>query len=198
MKAYWKLGVALGAAVLYLSTCSKTVQWDEEVPLNTGQTIWVKRTVVYSSQGGAGNPLDVADRPEREQAIEFTWDGRRYRYEGDARIMVLAISPQNRPVLIAKASDNSWYAEHSYPCTTPFYVQLVPDESGQAWTWPPYIDKWLYNLPANLLLSRQPPGQMKSRYTSADRQTEDAPGAVQNVSQQRIDPTYTGDRCMRK
>lgn len=49
-----------------LSACSKTVQWEEEVPLNTGETIWVKRTVVYSAQGGAGNPLDMAYRPKKD------------------------------------------------------------------------------------------------------------------------------------
>ncbi len=44
---------------LQLTACSKTVQWEEEVPLNTGETIWVKRTVVYSLQGESGNPMDI-------------------------------------------------------------------------------------------------------------------------------------------
>ena len=44
-------------AVLQLAGCSKTVQWEEEVPLNTGETIWVQRTVKYTYRGGAGNPL---------------------------------------------------------------------------------------------------------------------------------------------
>ena len=28
---------------LHLAACSRTVEWQEEVPLNTGETIWVKR-----------------------------------------------------------------------------------------------------------------------------------------------------------
>jgi hypothetical protein len=197
-KIRWKLGVTVAAVLVCVSACSKTVQWEEEVPLNTGVVLWVKRTVVYSSQGGAGNPLDVDERPERDQAIEFTWNDTRYRYQGDARIMLLAISPQNRPVLVAKAPDNSWQARHNYACTYPFYVQLVPDETGRVWTWPAHLDMWLYNSPANLLLSRHPPARMQSRYSSADRQSEDYPGAVNNLSQQKIDPAYTGDLCKRK
>jgi hypothetical protein len=67
-------------AATQLTACSKTVQWQEEVPLNTGDTIWVKRTVVYSAQGGAGNPGDIAYRPEKDQAIDFTWNGKSYYY----------------------------------------------------------------------------------------------------------------------
>jgi len=182
-------------AVLLLTGCSKTVQWEEEVPLNTGETIWVKRSVEYVLQGGAGNPLDMAYRPERNQAIEFTWNGKNYRYEGDARIMLLAISPQKRPALVAKAADNSWYAVHNYRCTIPFYVQIIPDDTGRVWSWPPQIESWLYNQPPNLLLERHPPEQMKKRYTAQERQQENYPGTGNNPSQQKIDPTHTGDRC---
>lgn len=188
----WLLALA---AAMQLAACSKTVQWEEEVPLNTGETIWVTRTVVYSAQGGAGNPLDMAYRPEKDQIIEFTWNGKRYRYEGDARIMFLAISPQGQPVLVAKASENAWEARHRYACTYPFYVQLIPDETGQIWTWPPKIDSWLYGVPNNLLLVSHPPGQMKKRYTAVERQAENHPGSIGNPSQQRVDPTYTGDLC---
>lgn len=100
------LGIVL-AALPALAACSKTVQWEEEVPLNTGEVIWVKRTVVYTKQGGAGNPLDVAYRPENNETIEFAWGGKKYSYEGDARIILLAISPQKKPVLVARAADNS-------------------------------------------------------------------------------------------
>lgn len=185
-------------AVLQLTGCSKTVQWEEEVPLNTGETIWVKRTVKYTYQGGAGNPLDMAYRPERDQAIEFTWAAMTYKYHGDARILLLAISPQKRPVLVAKAGDNSWEAVHNYQCTIPYYVQLLPDASGRNWSWPPKVDPWLYNLPTNLLLERHPPEKMKKRYSAAEVQKENYPGNVTLVAQQKIDPAFTGDRCRPK
>ena len=190
------LQIVLAAiAVLQLTACSKTVQWEEEVPLNSGETIWVKRTVVYSAQGGAGNPLDMAYRPEKDQSIEFKWNGKSYRYEGDARIMLLAISPARQPVLVAQAEANSWNWRHKYSCTYPFYVQLTPDETGRVWIWPPKIDSWLYGLPNNLLLERHQPGQMKTRYTAAERQAENYPGSLQSPGKQRIDPAYTGDLC---
>jgi len=185
-------------AVLQLAGCSKTVQWEEEVPLNTGETIWVKRTVRYTMQGGAGNPLDMAYRPERNQTIEFSWDGKDYRYEGGARISLLAISPQKRPVLVARAADSSWEAVYHYACTIPFYVQFIPDDTGRVWSWPPNIENWLYNLPTNLLLERHPPEQMKKRYAAIDVQQENYPGSVNTPSQQKIDPTYTGDLCRQK
>lgn len=185
-------------AVLHLTGCSKTVQWEEEVPLNTGETIWVKRTVKYTYQGGAGNPLDMAYRPERNQTIEFAWNGKNYRYEGDARISLLAISPQKRPVLAAKAADNAWADVHNYRCTIPFYVQIIPDDAGRVWSWPPHIENWLYNLPTNLLRARHPPEQMKKRYAAIDVQQENYPGSENTPSQQKIDPAYTGDSCNTK
>lgn len=199
MKRFERTSIVLlfGLTTL-LSACSKTVQWEEEVPLNTGETIWVKRTVIYSPQGGAGNPLDMAYRPEKDQAIEFRWNGKDFYYKGDARIMLLAISPKRQPVLVAQAAANSWNWRHKYPCTVPFYVQLMPDETGQSWHWPLQIEPWLYNLVPNLLLGRHPPNQMKKRYTAHERQAEDYLGSVQSPSQQRIDPAYTSDLCKKR
>lgn len=102
------LQVLLAMAVaLQVAACSKTVQWEEEVPLNTGETIWVKRTLNYSLGGGAGNPLDIAYRPDWVQQLEFEWAGKKYLYEGDARVFVLAISPQQKPVLVADPDDGT-------------------------------------------------------------------------------------------
>jgi len=88
-----------------LCACSKTVQWEEEVPLNNGETIWVKRTVVYVLKGGAGNPFDVDYRPKWDEKLEFTWNGNHYIYDGEARVFLLAISPQKQPMLIARPGD---------------------------------------------------------------------------------------------
>ena len=159
---------------LQLVACSKTVQWEEEVPLNTGETIWVKRTVNYTLQGGAGNPLDVAYRPEWMEKLEFEWGGKKFAYEGDASVLLLAISPQQQPMLVARASDKNWEMKHKYQCATPSYVQLMPDAKGQTWSWPPAIEPWLYGLPANLMLERKKPEEMRKRYLAQDRKNEDA------------------------
>lgn len=199
MKVLKRFSIILvfGVSVL-LSACSKTVQWEEEVPLNTGETIWVKRTVVYSSHGGAGNPLDMAYRPEKDQAIEFTWRGKSYHYKGEAWIMLLAISPRGQPVLVGPAENNSWEARYRYLCTIPFYVQLVPDEPGRNWTWPPQIEPWLYNLPTNLLLDIGDPSYMRSRYSQAEKMKQ--PFWVDPYSRylQKVEPAFTGDLCKKK
>lgn len=186
------LQVLLAMAVaLQVAACSKTVQWEEEVPLNTGETIWVKRTLNYSLGGGAGNPLDIAYRPDWVQQLEFEWAGKKYLYEGDARVFVLAISPQQKPVLVADPDDGTWRGRHNYlHCTKPTYVQLVADGTGRAWSWPPAIEPWLYGLPANLMLNRRQPEEMKKRYTVVDRVSEDAIVWSQSPSKAQIDSTY--------
>lgn len=63
-----------------ITACSKTVQWEEEVPLNTGETIWVKRTDFYAKGGEPGNPLQMAWGLEK-RAYEFTWQGKKYSYQ---------------------------------------------------------------------------------------------------------------------
>lgn len=184
-------------AALALTACSKTVQWDEEVPLNTGETIWVKRSVDYTLQGGAGNPLDIAYRPEWVEKLQFEWDGKKYVYEGDAGVILLAISPQKIPVLVAPAADSGWHHRHKYKCTVPFYVQLVPDATGKTWTWPPAIEPWLFGHQYNLMRSRHAPADMEKRITAQTRNTKDQGGSIQSPSHARIDPNYTVKTCFK-
>ena len=174
--------------LMALSACSKTVQWEEEVPLNTGEVIWVKRSVDYVLKGAGGNPLDIAYRPEWVEKLEFEWSGKKYVYDGDANVILLAISPQKQPVLVARASDKNWEMKHKYQCSTTSYVQLIPDTKGRTWTWPAGIETWLYGLPANLMLERKKPAEMKKRYLAQERKTEDA-GVSSSLA--RIDPLFT-------
>lgn len=187
------------AAALQLSACSKTVQWEEEVPLNTGETIWVKREVVYKLKGGGDNPLDLAYRPDWTEEISFEWKSKKYRYVGDAFVILLAISPQtHQPVLVAKASYKDWNWKHNYRCTAPFYVQFVPPADGKAWAWPPAIEPWLFNMPYNLMIHRDKMTKMQARYTTSDRVALDRTVAIQNQSNVRIDPTYESNQCSKQ
>lgn len=190
--------ITLLLSAILLTACSKTVQWEEEVPLNTGEVIWVKRTVVYSSQGGAGNPLDIQYRPERDYKIEFSWRGKTYLYSGPGGFKVLAISPLGLPVLVKNAYAGAWDATTGYKCTTPFYAQFVPDASGKVWTWPTQIEPWLYSLPTNLLLDFGDPDKMRSRYTQIEKLTQPFWADPRSTHMQRIDPSYTGDLCNKK
>jgi hypothetical protein len=179
-----------------LVACSKTVTWEEEVPLNTGDTIWVTRVVTYKLKGDAGNPLDMAYRPDWTETLEFDWQGKKYSYTGNADLMLLAISPEDRrPVLAAKAVNKDWHWNHVYRCTTPFYVQFTPSENGRDWSWPPAIEPWLYSQPYNLMAHRAELSNVKTRYTSSDRESLDRTMSLQSPSDARIDPTYKSEHC---
>ena len=69
-------------AATQLSACSKTVQWEEEVPLNTGETIWVKRTDSYVRSSEPGNPLKMGWRIE-DRAIDFSHRRQHFRFHTD-------------------------------------------------------------------------------------------------------------------
>jgi hypothetical protein len=139
----------MGVAVFLLSACSKTVTWEEEVPLNTGEVIWVERSVDYSIQGDAGNPMDLAWRPKKEQTLNFEWKGKKYRYEGDACLQVLAIH-QGLPVLIARSGCHGWAWTHQYEkCES--YVQLNT-VSPTEWIWLPRPANWVFGLRTNLVV----------------------------------------------
>lgn len=45
-------------AAMHLTACSKTVQWEEEVPLNTEFDNILGDDTVYASSGNATNDLD--------------------------------------------------------------------------------------------------------------------------------------------
>ena len=195
MTTFLKIMLA-GVAMAHLAACSKTVQWEEEVPLNTGEVIWVKRTVEYTMQGGAGNPFDMDYRPDKVQKLQFEWGGTSYVYVGEARIILLAISPMGKPALVAQADAGGWHWKHDYKCTTPFYVQFIPTEKvDRTWTWPPSIEPWIIGLSYNLMRSRHPPEDMKRRYTALQRSEEDATGSIQDPSSAKIDPAHKVNTC---
>ncbi|HEX7720013.1 MAG TPA: hypothetical protein VF389_09415, partial [Woeseiaceae bacterium] len=139
-------GFAIGVLAIVVSACSRTVTWEEEVPLNTGETIWIEREMPWAMRGGFGNPFDIAMRPTRDQTLRFTYRGKTYTYRGRANVLWLAISPERTPTLVAPAGDYGWYSANTYYCVVPYYVQLVPSADGQRWTWPESIEPWLYNL----------------------------------------------------
>jgi hypothetical protein len=179
-----------------ITACAKTVTWEEEVLLNTGEIIWVTKEVNYTIKGRPGNPLDLGYRPDFVETISFQYDRRSYIYKGDAGIFVLAISPQKVPVLLASAGGKGWYRRNIYPrCAKPYYVQFLPDSTGQVWKWPDKIEPWTYDLPANLLVHRDHPSDVKRRYTLADKAAQTYLRDPQLLSSQKINPSFTNQDC---
>lgn len=193
-------GLLIGVGVFLLSACSKTVTWEEEVPLNTGEVIWVKRSMPWVYMGGFGNPFDIARRPTREQTLSFTYQGKEYSYTGRAGIHWIAISPQGQPTLVAPAADFGWNSANNYTCVTPYYVQFTPDATGQQWIWPENIDPWLYGLPANIMVNiPELDESRKARYSNTDRNKRDQIYRLHAPSGKQVDPLYQGESgCIHK
>ncbi len=140
-------------SALWLSGCGPEVlTWDEEVLLNTGETIIVHREATYTLSGSGDNPFKMSMHPRRwDMAIYFDYHGKRYRYAGDAVLFLLAISPQGNPNLIIYPEGFSWDTGNNFnPCAVPYYGQLTPDTTGEVWSFPENIDPWLYGLRGNL------------------------------------------------
>lgn len=134
--------------------------------------------------------------PDPIETISFKYGGQSYVYSGTAGVFVLAISPQRLPVLLASPGGKGWYRHNSYPqCAKPYYVQFVPDSTGLKWTWPDKIEVWTYNLPANLLVHRDHPTDVKSRYTIADKAAQRYMRDPQLLSSQKINPLFVNQDC---
>ena len=190
--------LTLFIAVIYITGCTRTVQWEEEVPLNTGETIVVKRSGTYSYRSEAGNPLNYAHRPDRRSTIEFTYRGKPYMHSGDASLMALAIAPSGIPNLVASAADTGWQWNHDYLCAMPSYVQFRPNPSGLEWSWPDQIEPWLYRTPTNLMFGLPELKDDGKKFTSENRAIENAPLLSAGKHFREVDPTFQHQTCKRK
>jgi hypothetical protein len=187
----------LAVMTALLTACSKTVEWEEEVPLNTGEVIWVKRTMTYRLKGVAGNPLDLTYVPDWKETVAFEWMNNKYSYTGRAGLMLLAISPVSRkPLLVARADLKNWDRENKYRCIVPFYVQLMPESNGRDWVWPHGIESWLYGAPYNLMHYRPDLESAKNRYSAKDRVENDKVIRYQLPSLVEIDSGDNFDQCI--
>ena len=185
--------ITLLLSAILLGACSKTVQWEEEVPLNTGEVIWVKRYVTYKFETTQDNPFAFQYWPMGDQAISFKLKGRDYRFVGANSLILLAVSPSNQqPVLM---EPRTWSRASDDPCVKPFYTQLVFSEGKQEWLPLPKVEPWLFNLPSNLMAHRGNLNDMQERYTSNDRQQKDQTMTIQNPAMARIDPSYQSEVC---
>lgn len=193
-------GFAAGALALVLTACTRTVTWEEEVPLNTGETIWIERSMPWEIRGSQGNPYDLGMRPTRDQTIRFKYRSRQYVYTGRADVRWIAVSPITKePVLVAPASSYGWDVQNHFTCTVPHYVQLVPDATGQRWSWPEHVEPWLFDLPANVMaVIPALKEQRQRRYTHADIARRDGPSLLRNPSSSHLRRDYEQNGCLHK
>ncbi len=87
LKKTLRIGLAVLAAT-QLTACSKTVQWEEEVPLNTGEVIWVKRSDTYEKVSAYANPLERV-WGIKKRALKFTRHGQNYEFQTDTTAIMM-------------------------------------------------------------------------------------------------------------
>jgi hypothetical protein len=200
--AFWVFGILIGSvSFLFLRYENK---WIEEVPLNTGETLFVTRTSSWAISGDAGNPFALGFRPRLgTNRLEFEYRRKKYIYEGSAGVQLLAISSEGVPTLVAAADSGMWVwgsdGKRRLPeCLVPYYVQLVPDPTGNNWNWPPAIATWLYDLESNLLSSSPPFTLTKQAVPKEVRKSTDRSLYSRLPAAERIDPTYMGQDCTQR
>lgn len=181
---------------LMLAACARAVQWEEEVLLNTGETISVRRSGTYTYQAEPGG-LRPGWGADWRSTIEFTYKGKHYKHSDELSLVLVAIAPDGRPNLIATLG-SEWGWKNKYYCVTPYYVQFRPDQSGTKWSWPDKIEPWLYDLPTNLLIGIAPMEADGKKLGAEDRQSMNASLKAVYRYFQVIDQKHTVDFCPRR
>ena len=189
--------LTLFIAVIHITGCTRTVQWEEEVPLNTGETIVVKRSGTYTHSWNVGLAFSGFS-PDPISTIEFAYKGKSFVFTGEPGLLLLAISPNGLPNLIADPRHNGWEWKNNFFCVVPYYLQLRPDSTGKQWVWPEKIDTWLYGLPTNLIFGLAPLESDGKKYSAADRTLENGTRHSSEGHDRSIIPTYKFDSCKRK
>ena len=187
-------GLLILVSTLPLSGCTKVVSWEEEVVLNTGETLQVQRLVTYTRAGAPGNPLDIGWRAQDGGEMRFVWKGRSYVFREHSGPLVFAISPQGTPVVVINPSAGRWDVIHKLGCRYPHYVQFVPDASGERWTWPAAVEPWLFRLPTNLLQNPPNPERGFAKYRAQDVREANSQLRLSKFDR-FIDPQFTADNC---
>jgi hypothetical protein len=150
--------LALVLSAFHLAACSegaKTVSWEEEVPLGSGETLWVKRTDSFERRSEPGNPLRSAWWPVR-RALDFTWRGQRYQFETDTTsILMLHEADAGKSMAVV-----AWAKQ----CAKPGYAEFR--WSNGAWRLQPTLDPALVGKPRNLMgFFSAVPGEIPARAT---------------------------------
>jgi hypothetical protein len=198
IKEHWLMSALLTMLVLIVLAIAavafwirdREVSWEEEVLLNTGETIIVKRTMPWVlSIGWSMDPVRNGDLSR--QVLRFAYKEKSYSYSGGAAIHWIVIAPDGLPNLVAPALSLEWSKKNNYRCVVPYYVQFKPNGSGDAWAWPNQIEPWLFGQEYNLMVttdqSFSPPN---GRISIVERNRRDRTYAIQSPDGIRINPNY--------
>lgn len=195
-RASFALGIALGASAM--SSCSSQVEWKEEVPLNTGETIWVTRTARYERALTGPLALELGWRLE-DESLKFEWGGKNYRHTASLSkqprpILLFIDVDQRQPVLVAPLGDPTQYG-----CRKPHYGEYR--FQGGVWRIQEKLSTMTFGARSNLMIHRPGTPQPTLGVVSAEsRERADWPYQVQfgYPPLKTIDPSYVTDTCKGK
>jgi hypothetical protein len=135
--------VATAMMQLVLPACgasTKTVEWEEEVPLNSGEIIWVKRADTYISRSEPGNPLQMGWWLDK-RAIAFDWKNQQYTFQTNTTdILMLQLSDTTQNIEIV-----AWTKE----CSSFGFGEFRWLDG--TWQLQPNVSPVLINQPRNLM-----------------------------------------------
>jgi len=94
-------------ATTQLSSCSKSIRWQEEVPVNTGEVIIMNREDVFVRRSAPGNPFEMGWWINGRY-YKFRWQGKNYVYKlkrTSMGPMILYVYPEKNTVSLI---DSGW------------------------------------------------------------------------------------------
>jgi hypothetical protein len=185
------LVVAAASAPLLLSACGqslKTVEWEEEVLLDTGEIIWVKRVDTFIKGAEPGNPLQRTWRLDK-RAYEFTWLGKKYVYTTEAKV-----SPGALMLYVHDVSKTLGVIDFSRNCVKPGYGEFRWINGN--WQLQENAAPSLIGQARNLMGSFDSEGEIPTRVNRAFKQQVDtAPNRSKKIMQ--IDESNLATNCTR-
>lgn len=151
-------GLAIALLAVVLSGCSRTVTWEEEVPLNTGERHWVARTDTYVRATEPGNPMKVAWSIQK-RAMTLLLHERRYTFEAETTDIFMVFDYGATVAVVAWATqcDTRGYAEYRW--------------GKEGWQLQKSLNPLLVGLPRNLMGYFSPTGDIPPRASIAYKQS---------------------------
>jgi len=103
--SYLKI-LLLSAFTTQFTACSKTIEWEEEVPLNTGEVIVLERSDKFDRRSVPGNPFKMGWWINN-RSYKFSWQGKNYSYKVQSASgpIILYVYPKENTVAII---DSGW------------------------------------------------------------------------------------------
>lgn len=140
MSGAYRLAPLLVVLATQLVACGRTVTWEEDVALDSGTTLRVKRFDHYARTSQPGNPFEMGWWIDR-RSLEFRWRDRDYEFSTPTTeiLMIQEIGDPAHLVIVA------WTLQ----CNTRGYGEYRLD--GRTWRLQPSLDAALVGRRRNVM-----------------------------------------------